>query len=177
MEVNLPLHLRMMEVFQHHLLIFLPFGPTEMGDVAQSVIADDLSQIVVGGEGSDVLQGRGGADTYNIIGGDALDANLLHTDYEGNEIVGDIINEIGGRLADKGDSVQFSDSSVNARLMLRTLASLVFERVKIRNEDERRFLKITADYDKNGQGDDTVFIFDQYNVRSSHSVGGAITFR
>ena len=75
-----------------------------MGDVAQSVIADDLSQIVVGGEGSDVLQGRGGADTYNIIGGDA-GADLAFTDYEGNEIVGDIINEIGGRLADKGDPV------------------------------------------------------------------------
>ena len=130
-------------------LVNLPtFGPTEMGDVAQSVIADDLSQIVVGGVGSDVLQGRGGADTYNIIGGDASGADNLYlfTDYEGNEIVGDIINEIGGRLADKGDSVQFSDSSVN-EIDVTDISQFSFERVKIRNEDEGSTLKITADYD------------------------------
>ncbi len=144
-------------------LVNLPtFGPTEMGDVAQSVIADDLSQIVVGGEGSDVLQGRGGADTYNIIGGDAGGSANLFTDYEGNEIVGDIINEIGGRLADKGDSVQFSDSSVNS-IDVTDISQFSFERVRIRNEDEGSTLKITADYNKDGQGDDTVFIFDQYN--------------
>ena len=144
-------------------LVNLPtFGPNEMGDVAQSVIADDLSQIVVGGVGSDVLQGRGGADTYNIIGGDASGANNLYTDYEGNAIVGDIINEIGGRLADKGDSGQFSDSSAN-NIDVTDISQFSFERVRIRNEDEGSTLKITADYDKDGNADDTVFIFDQYN--------------
>ena len=144
-------------------LVNLPtFGPNEMGDVAQSVIADDLSQIVVGGVGSDVLQGRGGADTYNIIGGDASGANNLYTDYEGNAIVGDIINEIGGRLADKGDSVQFSDSSANG-IDVTDISQFSFERVRIRNEDEGSTLKITADYNKDGNADDTVFIFDQYN--------------
>ena len=112
-----------------------------MGDVAQSVIADDLSQIVVGGVGSDVLQGRGGADTYNIIGGDASGADNLYTDYEGNAIVGDIINEIGGRLADKGDSVQFSDSSANS-IDVTDISQFSFERVRIRNEDEGSTLRL-----------------------------------
>ena len=71
---------------------------------------------------------------------------------------------------------RFSDSSVN-KIDVTDISQFSFERVRIRNEDEGSTLKITADYDNNGEVDDTVFIFDQYNEDQAIPSGRAITFR
>jgi len=138
---------------------FLPTGLDLAADKSDTVIARDISENVKGGLGSDTLFGRGGADTYQIASGEAGGAANVFKNKDGSDIIGDIINEIGGRVSDDGDSVQFIGNTSIAT----NIGQFSFERTKLRNEDEGNTLKITADYDKDGTVDDTVFLFDQFN--------------
>ncbi|MDC3312100.1 hypothetical protein OAW28_05555, partial [Alphaproteobacteria bacterium] len=142
---------------------FLPVGLDLEADKSDTVIARDISENVKGGLGSDTLFGRGGADTYQIASGEAGGAANVFKDKDGGDIIGDIINEIGGKVSDDGDSVQFIGNTSYTT----NISQFKFERTELRNEDEGNTLKITADYDGDGSVDDTVFLFDQYNEEQS----------
>ena len=142
---------------------FLPAGLDLAADKSDTVIARDISENVKGGLGSDTLFGRGGADTYQIASGEAGGAANVFKNKDGSDIIGDIINEIGGKVSDDGDSVQFIGNTSYTT----NISQFKFERTELRNEDEGNTLKITADYDGNGSVDDTVFLFDQYNEEQS----------
>jgi hypothetical protein len=100
--------------------------------------------------------GRGGSDNYKISQGDKLetddDGNLVAGDYG---VAGDVINEIGGSSEDKSDSITLFSAE--------NIGQLTFTRTHIKNEDYLNTLKIDVDYDNDGNDDDTLFVFDQYN--------------
>jgi hypothetical protein len=140
---------------QAEILVNLPevTGATNGADV---MISGDAAETIEAGRGSDVMMGRGGSDNYKINEGDTLetdaDGNLVAGDYG---VAGDVINEIGGSSEDKSDSITLSSAE--------NIDQLTFTRTHIKNEDYLNTLKIEVDYDQDGNSDDTLFVFDQYN--------------
>ena len=145
-----------------NLSTFRPTGLDLAANTSDSVSARDISEIVVGGKGADTLMGRGGADTYQIAKGDGDGASSFINKTTGEAIDGDVINEIGGKLSDAGDSVNFVGDSTTTQSGI-DISMFTFSRTKIRNEDVGNTLKIEADYDDDGVVDDTVYLFNQYD--------------
>ena len=138
---------------QAEILVNLPVLPgADEND--NLMISGDAAETIEGGRGSDVMMGRGGSDNYKISAGDTLGDD--GTEVIGSfGVAGDVINEIGGSSDDKSDSITLASAT--------SIDQLTFSRTEIANEYWGNTLQIDVDYNKDGNVDDTIYVFDQFN--------------